>query len=125
MNIIGPASGTPQPASAHTDRHTPIAETSSVAKATPSPVETAAAVQPPGAATHGEQVTQALKSINKTLQNLSQDLEFTVDEDSQRTVVKVVDRSTKDVIRQIPTEEALQIAKALDQASGLLIRQKA
>ncbi|HEX7633662.1 MAG TPA: flagellar protein FlaG, partial [Noviherbaspirillum sp.] len=45
--------------------------------------------------------------------------------DTDRPVVKVVDQQTKTVIRQIPTEETLEIAKALDRVQGLLIRQKA
>lgn len=89
------------------------------------PTETVAAVQQPAAAPSMAQVTQAVKSINKTMENLSQGLEFSVDTDSRRTVVKVVDQKTKEVIRQIPTEEALQIAKALDQVSGILIKQTA
>lgn len=82
-------------------------------------------VQQPGAIPNLTQVNQAVKNINKALEDLSQNLEFTVDSDSNRTIVKVVDQSTKEVLRQIPSEEALEIAKALDQAQGLLIRQKA
>lgn len=88
------------------------------------PVQTAIAVEPPKSAPDAGQVSQALKSINKALEGMSQSLEFALDEDSQRTVVKVLDRNTKEVIRQMPTEEALQISKALDQSQGLLIRQK-
>ncbi|HYD60989.1 MAG TPA: flagellar protein FlaG [Noviherbaspirillum sp.] len=125
MNNIGPVSSPTQSAATHIEQNIAAASTSAVAGATPTPVVTATAVQPPPAAPSAEQVTQALKSINKTLQGLSQGLEFTIDEDSNRTIVKIVDKDTKDVIRQIPTKEALEIAKALDQASGLLIRQKA
>ncbi|OWW22958.1 hypothetical protein AYR66_19390 [Noviherbaspirillum denitrificans] len=107
------------------EKYTFASDASPVASAPAAPVATASAVEPPRQAPSPEQVTQALKSINKTMEGLSQGLEFTIDEDSHRTIVKVVDRNTKDVIRQIPTEEALEIAKALDQVTGLLIRQKA
>ncbi len=59
------------------------------------------------------------------MKSMSQDLEFSIDEDSDRTVVKIIDQKTKEVLRQIPSPEALAIAKALDQAKGLLIQQKA
>ncbi len=72
-----------------------------------------------------EQVNQAVKNINKSLQTLSQDLEFSVDNDSQRTVIKVIDQRTKEVIRQIPSQEVLEIAKTLDNVKGLLIKQEA
>ena len=52
-------------------------------------------------------------------------VEFTIDEDSHRTVVKVVDQETKELIRQMPSAEALEISKALDRVQGLLINQKA
>ena len=40
-------------------------------------------------------------------------------------MVKVIDRETEDIIRQIPSQEMLDLAKALDKLQGLLIRQKA
>lgn len=89
------------------------------------PVQTVNAVQQSAAVPSSTQVNEAVKQINATLKKLSQNLEFTVDAENNRTVVKVVDQQTKDVIRQIPTPEALEIAKALDRLQGLLIRQQA
>jgi len=40
-------------------------------------------------------------------------------------VVKVIDQETKEVLRQIPTKEALEIAKSFDTAKGFLISQSA
>ena len=74
------------------------------------------------------QVNEAVARLNQASQAKSQGLEFSVDSDSKRTVVKVVDQSTKEVLRQIPTPEALDIANALAAAqthTGLLIRQTA
>jgi flagellar protein FlaG len=39
--------------------------------------------------------------------------------------VRIVDSQTKEVIRQIPSEEMLAISKYMDQMSGKLIQQKA
>ena len=50
---------------------------------------------------------------------------ISLDDDTGITVVKVVDKNTKEVVRQIPSEEMLAIAKALDTVQGLLVRQKA
>lgn len=72
-----------------------------------------------------EQVNQAVEALNKTVQASSQNLEFSVDKDMSVVVVKVVDQQTKQVLRQIPTEEALEIAKSLDKLQGLLIKQTA
>lgn len=89
------------------------------------PAQLQAAVQQPDVEPPAAQVADALKSINKTIQILAQNVEFSIDEESDRAIVKVVDRETKEVIRQMPTKEALEIAKALDRVQGLLIRQQA
>ncbi|MFZ6672513.1 flagellar protein FlaG [Undibacterium sp. Xuan67W] len=70
-------------------------------------------------------VTKAVQDINKSIQSSSQGVEFTVDNDDKRVVVKVVDQQTKQVLRQIPTEEAIEISKSLDKLQGLLIKQQA
>ncbi|KAB0326433.1 MULTISPECIES: flagellar protein FlaG [Janthinobacterium] len=71
------------------------------------------------------QLDQAVSELNQSSQIKTQGLEFAVDEDSQRTVVKVIDQETKEVLRQIPTKEALALAKAFDSAKGSLISQSA
>jgi flagellar protein FlaG len=97
------------------------------ARAPATAVETAAAVKAPSAAPSLEQVSEAVSQLNKSSQAKSQGLEFSIDSDSKRTVVKVVDQTTKEVLRQIPTPEALEIAKSLESKSstGLLIQQTA
>jgi flagellar protein FlaG len=74
-----------------------------------------------------EQVSQAVSKLNKSPQAQSQGLEFSIDNDSKRTIVKVVDQTTKEVLRQIPSPEALEIAKSLEagENKGFLIKQTA
>ncbi len=88
-------------------------------------VQTVNAVQQTAAAPSMEQVKQAVDEINKSMQALSRGLVFSVDEESHRTIVKIVDQQTDEIVRQIPSEEALAIAKSLDQVVGKLIQQKA
>jgi flagellar protein FlaG len=95
------------------------------AQAPAAPAATANPVQQANAVPDLDQVAEAVRNINQTMKALSQNLEFSIDADSKRPVVKVVDQQTKEVIRQMPTVEALEIAKALDRVQGLLIRQKA
>lgn len=83
------------------------------------------AVQATALIPESEQVNTAVEHINKFVQTMTSDLKFTVDEETGIQVVKVVDTKTKDVIRQIPSEEILAIAQALDQLQGLIIHQKA
>lgn len=72
-----------------------------------------------------EQVKSAVEQLNEFLQVSASDLQFSVDEESGMRIIKVVDPETKEVIRQIPSEEAVEIAKAIGKLQGLLIRQTA
>lgn len=72
-----------------------------------------------------EELAHALKSINSALQDRSPGLEFSIDSASDRSVVKVVDKDTHEVIRQMPSREAMEIAQALDKLQSLLVRETA
>jgi flagellar protein FlaG len=91
------------------------------------PRSDAAAEQAGQAAPSRDQLARAVAELNKSQQAKSQGLEFSIDTDTRRTVVKVVDQATREVLRQIPTPEALEIAKALEAQStkGVLIQQTA
>lgn len=52
-------------------------------------------------------------------------LEFSVDTNTNRIIVKVVDNETRELVKQIPMEEMLALAKAMNQLQGLLLRTKA
>jgi flagellar protein FlaG len=67
----------------------------------------------------------AVEKIQEFVSKTASDISFSIDGDSGRTVVKVIDRTTKDVIRQIPSQEMLELAQAMDKLQGLLIKQKA
>ncbi|KLN52255.1 flagellar protein FlaG [Variovorax paradoxus] len=71
------------------------------------------------------QVAQAVKEVNASLQSRSVGLQFEMDEDTDKLIVKVVDRESGEVIRQIPSEEVVRIAKVLGKAPGLLVSREA
>lgn len=78
-------------------------------------------------ANEAAKVEQAVSQVNEFVQNLNRDLQFTVDEDSGHTVIKVLDTETKEIIRQIPPEELLRIATYLidREGSSLLLKVQA
>lgn len=69
------------------------------------------------------ELDRAVESVSKFVNN--ENLEFSVDDETGRTVVKLIDRETDEVLRQFPSEEMLQIARALDKLQGLLVHQQA
>jgi len=87
--------------------------------------ETAAAVTASAPAPTLEQVSQAVSKLNKAAQEKAQGVEFSIDGDTKLTVIKVVDQSTKEVLRQMPTPEALEIAKSIDSARSLILKETA
>ena len=67
----------------------------------------------------------AVNKLNEFVAPALQTVEFAIDEQSERIVVKVVDTETKKVLRQIPNDEVLAMSKTLDKLQGLVIRQTA
>ncbi len=59
------------------------------------------------------------RDFNQQAQLIQRDLNFSVDEDSGISVIKVLDRATQEVIRQIPGDEALRFARALKEGADL------
>jgi flagellar protein FlaG len=92
-----------------------------------------AAVQPVGAKSETAatdhvseaEVKRSLEAINRFLQPANGDIQFIQDDETGKTLVKIVDTKTQTVLRQIPTKEAVAIAKELDRVQGLLVREKA
>ena len=83
---------------------------------------------PPDAAEQAkdeELVESVVSRISDFVQNFQRDLQFTVDKDSGRTVIKVIDSETEKLIRQIPAEETLRIARNLDSPESLILREQA
>ena len=64
---------------------------------------------------------ELVSDLNKQIQSTTRALHFTVDEKYGRPIVSVVDKETNEVVRQIPTEVALQLADALDDVTGVLV----
>jgi flagellar protein FlaG len=72
-----------------------------------------------------EVLAGAVKKLNEYVAPALQTVEFSLDHDSKRMIVKVVDTATHKVLRQIPNEEVVAMSKTLDKLQGLVIRQTA
>ena len=68
---------------------------------------------------------KAVKDLSEGAQNTQRSLQFSIDESSGRTVIKVVDKITQEVIRQIPEEEVLALAARLEKSTGRLVQDEA
>ncbi len=64
------------------------------------------------------------KKLNEKFALFNNTLKIEIDKDTGIKVVKIVDSNTKKVIRQIPPEAMLKIAKYIDEITGLLFDKK-
>jgi uncharacterized FlaG/YvyC family protein len=65
-----------------------------------------------------EQMVESLKDLTATLQT---SLNFSVDEGTNNIVVKVIDRNTDKVIKQIPPESLLKLQEKMQDLTGFLL----
>lgn len=99
--------------------------------------EPAVQVKQLGNAENGDNATaqsgkQAVRSVENTFEEINAamaawatGMRFEIDEDTQQLVVSIIDSGTGDVIRQIPSEEVLHIAKMISQFQGHIVSVKA
>lgn len=84
------------------------------------PVDTAAAGS--ASASASTTGTLALPDLSRLLADLSAHigLRYTIDQDTRRPIVQVVDRYTNEVLREIPSQEARKLAAAMRDLLGVL-----
>lgn len=71
-----------------------------------------------------DDVKNAVAEIEKFLNETRRNLEFSTDEESGKIVVKVIASDSGELIRQLPSEEALRIARSLSDANSVLFDAK-
>ena len=60
-----------------------------------------------------QKAESAVRVLNEYAQSFQRDIEFSVDQELGRPIVHVVDRHTQEVVRQIPNDVALRLARNL------------
>ena len=71
-----------------------------------------------------KQLEGVAQQLQDFMGEMSRSLQFQVDEDSGRDVIKVIDKNSGDVIKQYPSEEVLELVSKLSQTTGKLIDHK-
>lgn len=73
-----------------------------------------------------EQVQRAVEAMKQLVEvKAPNSLQFSIDDSTGKTIVRVTDAQTGEMIRQIPSEELLAIARSIDKMQGMLLQQKA
>ena len=74
--------------------------------------------------TQDELVRSSIEKFNKKMEMLDTQLRIEFDKDTGIKVVKIIDKNTKEVVRQLPPDVVLKIAKYIDEVTGLLFNEK-
>ncbi len=90
--------------------------------ATTEPAAAAVSQRLPAPQPDPQALRAATESVNRYLQSVNQSLRFERDSATGKTIVRIVDTASGDLIRQIPSEEVLEIARSLAQGRGVVLR---
>jgi flagellar protein FlaG len=71
-----------------------------------------------------EQDQVALTRLQETLQHVEARIEFSVDKELNQVIIRVLDKETGDLIRQIPSEEVLALDRFFVDQSGLFVEEE-
>lgn len=83
------------------------------------PAAAATNARPASPPSASSQVDEAVVKLNDYVQSLQRELKFTVDAELGRSVVSVVDSNTQQVIRKIPNDVAIRLARNLKDLQGI------
>lgn len=72
-----------------------------------------------------EAIAKAAVDIQNFVKDMGRNLAFSIDETTGYNVVRVVNPETNELIRQLPSEELLKIAKNMRDLGNVLVNQKA
>jgi flagellar protein FlaG len=67
-----------------------------------------------------EELSRVANQANEYFKQVNTDLKFTVNEDTGRVVISVINTATNEVIREIPPDQLQRVAGVLETMQGLL-----
>jgi len=104
-------------AQASTDQDKEIAQShQTVQKDKPTSEETSTAV---------EEINREVEQINDQLSALNRSIRFSVDDSTHDIVVRVVDKESGEVIKELPPENILKLRERMKELSGLMVEEEA
>jgi flagellar protein FlaG len=72
-----------------------------------------------------DRLAAMVSDLGNLVRSLHRELRFTVDKESGETVIKVVDKETDEVIRQIPSQEFMELRQRLEDTAGIIFQDSA
>ena len=72
--------------------------------------------------TNNEQIRKAVEKLNKNMSH--SEAVFGIHEDTNRVTIKIVDRNTKEVIKELPPEKTLDMIAKVWELAGIMVDEK-
>lgn len=69
-------------------------------------------------------VINTIEKANKRLEGIKSELEFSIHEKTKQIMVKVIDKETNEIVREIPSEKVLDMVAAMCEGAGLFVDEK-
>ena len=66
------------------------------------------------------QLQEAVAELNKQMEHTGVSLGFSIDESIGRSIVKVVNKESGELVRQIPSEDVVRVAHSIESLKGIL-----
>ena len=76
------------------------------------------------AAQNAIRIESAVKRANNTMRMTKTSCQFQYHEETNRVSIKVIDKDTEEVIREIPSEEALELIQKMWEMAGILVDER-
>jgi len=73
---------------------------------------------------NAKDLEKSVKEINAQLESLNRSIQFNIDDKTKDVVVKIVDKDSGEIIRQIPPEGVLRLRERLEDLTGLIVEEK-
>ncbi|MDD3415238.1 MAG: flagellar protein FlaG [Lachnospiraceae bacterium] len=71
-----------------------------------------------------EQIKKAVAKINKSINNSNEEAVFGIHEATNRVTIKIVDKESKKVIKELPPEKTLDMIAKVWEIAGIMVDEK-
>jgi flagellar protein FlaG len=71
-----------------------------------------------------DQIQEAVTRLQSTLQNIQPRIELSVDKELKQVIFRILDKETGELIRQIPSEQVLELDRFFADQSGLFVEEE-
>lgn len=71
------------------------------------------------------ELSEAVEQVQREFHPVAPHLQFQIDQELDRVIVRIVNAQSGEMIRQIPPDEVIRLAKSLKQTTGVLLTRQA